>query len=152
MKSKLAEVTAVLCGCVVVAAVVSPALAQQKFLEKIRRHYALDSKNGKCTLCHLEKKNEEPGRGNLNPYGKAIQGHADMKPLLGKDDKYAFTPKDLELFDSIVTKIEAEDADGDGATNREELDLGTYPGDAKSIPEKLKLEKYRKEKKPEPKK
>ncbi|HYF50528.1 MAG TPA: hypothetical protein VEJ63_14045 [Planctomycetota bacterium] len=144
-KKSIARVIVGVLAVVLVASWLTPSFAQQKFLEKIRKHYNLDRTNGKCTLCHEERPKEEPGRKNLNSFGKAIQNHADMKPLLGKTDEYAFTAKELETFDAIVMKIENEDSDGDKVTNREELDLGTYPGDAKSVPEKAKLEKYRKD-------
>ena len=61
--------------------------------------------NGKCTLCHEEKKNEEPSRKNINAYGKAIQGDAAMKPLLGKAHDYAWTDKE------IATRVRALAAD-----------------------------------------
>ena len=144
MNKSIARVIVALVAFASVAVWLTPTQAQQKFLDKIRKHYNLDRTNGKCTLCHEEKPREEPGRGNLNSFGKAIQGHADMKPLLGKNEDYAFTAKELEIFDAVVVKIEKEDSDADKATNREELDLGTMPGDAKSVPEKLKLDKYRK--------
>lgn len=128
-----------------VASWLIPSAAQQKFLAQIRKHYLLDRSNGKCTLCHEERPHEEPGRKNLNVFGKSIQSDPAMKPLLGKDEDYAFSAKELEILQAVVVKLEDQDADGDGATNREELDLGTYPGDARSTPEKTKLQKYRKD-------
>ena len=71
-------------GAVTVLAI--PALAQKPFLDKARKMYELDAKNGKCDLCHEIKPKEEPSRKTLNTYGKAIQGDPDMKPLLGKDE------------------------------------------------------------------
>jgi len=145
MNKSIARMSVAFLALAAVIVWLTPTMAQQKFLEKIRKHYNLDRSNGKCTLCHEERPREEPSRKNLNGFGKAIQGHADMKPLLGKDENYAFTAKELDTFDAVVTKIENEDSDADKATNREEMELGTYPGDAKSVPEKAKLEKYRKD-------
>jgi hypothetical protein len=139
------EIAALILGCAVVLVVAAPSFAQKKFLERIRKHYQLGPTNGKCTLCHEVKPQEDPGRKNLNKYGKAIQSDPDMKPLLGKDDEYKFTEKELEIFEKVIVKLEDQDSDGDGATNREELELGTNPGDATSVPDKAKLEKYRKD-------
>jgi hypothetical protein len=136
-------VLAVAVGAVVSFA--SPSLAQKKFLERIRKHYQLDRTNGQCALCHDIKPREEAGRKNLNKFGTAIQTHADMKPLLGKDDEYKFSDKELETFEKVLVALENDDSDGDGVSNKEELDLGTFPGDPKSVPEKAKLEKYRKD-------
>ncbi|HYG77046.1 MAG TPA: thrombospondin type 3 repeat-containing protein [Planctomycetota bacterium] len=143
-KRKHAEIAAVMLACAAVAILTAPTTAQTKFLEKVRKHYQLDKTNGKCELCHEVKPKEEPSRKNLNKYGIAIQQDAKMKPLLGKDDKYPFTAADLDVVKDAAVKIESLDSDGDGASNKEELDLGTIPGDPKSIPEKRALEKYRK--------
>jgi hypothetical protein len=144
-KQKFMQMGAVLLAVVIVALSIGPTSAQQKFLERIRKHYQLDRTNGKCTLCHEEKPKEEPGRKNLNSFGKMIQADPDMKPLLDKDEKYAFSTKELDTMEAVVVKHESEDTDGDGVSNREEMDLGTYPGDAKSVPAKAALEKYRKD-------
>jgi hypothetical protein len=144
-KSILSKFAAVIIAVTLIVAMAGPSFAQKKFLERVRKHYQLGPANGKCTLCHEVKPQEEPGRKNLNKYGKAIQSDPDMKPLLGKDDEYKFSEKELEIFEKIIVKIEDQDSDGDGATNREELELGTNPGDAASIPEKAKLDKFRKD-------
>src|SRR5262245_27980068 len=91
------EVGAVILACVAVVLMCIPSSAQTKFLERIRKHYNLDHRNGKCELCHELKPKEEPGRKNLNLYGKAIQADPTMKPLLGKDDKFKFTEADLKI-------------------------------------------------------
>ena len=131
-------------GLVVIVAA-GPALAQKKFLEKVRRHYQLGLATGKCALCHELKDKEDPHRNNLNAYGKEIQLSEAMKPLLGKDDEYKFTDDELATLMKIVQGIEDKDSDSDGATNKEELELGTFPGDKESKPEAAKLEKYRKD-------
>jgi hypothetical protein len=147
MKRKHYEMLSVLLACLLVVIFITPTLAHEKFLQKVRRQYNLDNKNGKCTLCHEEKKNEEPGRKNINVYGKAIQGDAAMKPLLGKPHDYAWTDKEIATVLEIVAKLDSADTDSDGASNKEELDLGTYPADAKSSPDKAALSKHRSAKK-----
>ena len=132
-------------ACVLIAALAYPTLAQKPFGERIRKHYSLDNRNGKCNLCHEIVAKEEPGRKNLNVYGKAIQADPTMKPLLGKPGDFAFTPADIAIMEKAAVKIDDLDSDGDGATNIEELDLGYYPGDPKSTPTKMELTKYRKE-------
>jgi hypothetical protein len=132
-------------GCALIAALAYPTLAQKPFGERIRKHYSLDNRNGKCNLCHEVVAKEEPGKKNLNVYGKAIQADPTMKPLLGKDGEFKFTPANLDVVEKAAVKIDDVDSDGDGATNLEELDLGYYPGDAKSTPTKVELAKYRKE-------
>ena len=144
-RTKKLELLAVTMACVLVAFLAAPTQAQKPFLEKIRKHYTLDKSNGQCTLCHEVKVKEEPTRKNLNAFGKAIQADPTMKPLLGKEGDYKFTAKDLEILEKVVVKLENIDSDGDGATNREELDLGTLPGDPKSVPSKSDLAKYRKD-------
>jgi len=144
LKRKQAEILSVIFACGMVVVLTAPTLAQTKFLERIRKHYQLDKTNGKCELCHEVKAKEEPSRKNLNKYGTAIQTDPKMKPLLGKDDKFAFTNADLDVVRDAAVKLDNLDTDGDGAFNKEELDLGTIPGDAKSVPEKRILEKHRK--------
>jgi hypothetical protein len=132
---------AMACGMVLFSSVQTS--AQTKFLEHVRRAYEMDRTNGKCELCHQIKAKEEPGRKNLNALGKKIQDDPEMKPLLGKTDTHPFTKKDLELVHKIMQKFDNEDLDGDGVSNYEEYQLGTFPTDPKSIPEKLPLKKWR---------
>jgi len=132
---------ALACGMVFFSSV--PSSAQTKFLEHIRRKYQMDKTNGKCELCHELKPKEEPSRKNLNMFGKKIQDDPDMKPLLGKDDKFVFTKEQLAVIEKIVAKFEMEDTDGDGVGNVEEMELGSMPADAKSMPDKLALKKFR---------
>ncbi|HLX63135.1 MAG TPA: thrombospondin type 3 repeat-containing protein [Planctomycetota bacterium] len=130
---------------VLVCACAIPSFAQKPFLDLIRKKYQLDNKNGKCDLCHEKRPNEEPGAKNLNVYGKAIAADPTMKPLLGKTEKYKFSEAELAIVDKVITSLEKVDSDGDGASNREELELGTFPGDPKSTPDKKALAKYRKD-------
>jgi|ERR1043165_3135284 hypothetical protein len=128
-----------------VGAFAIPTSAQKPFLDLARRKYQLDNKNGKCDLCHEVRPKEEPGAKNLNAFGKAIAADPAMKPLLGKKEEYKFSKAELDVLDKTLTNIESADSDGDGATNKEELELGYFPGDAKSTPDKKALAKYRKE-------
>jgi hypothetical protein len=43
-----------------------------------------------------------------------------------------------------AAKLFEKDTDGDGVLNREEMALGSFPGDSKSVPPKDKLDQYRK--------
>ena len=123
-----------------------PVLAQQKFMERVRRHYLLGRETGKCLLCHALKEKEEASEENLNAFGKDLRADPNIKPALGKGDKYKFTEAELAAVEKAAVNIEAKDSDGDGATNKEELDLGTFPGDAASKPDPKKLEETRKAK------
>ena len=134
-------------GAAALAAVVCstvPSFAQRPFLVKIRRVYQLEEKNGKCDLCHQIKPKEEPSEKNLNKFGQAIQADPAFKPLMGKGDKYEFSEKELAIVVKIVNSLDDKDSDGDGATNKEEMDLGYFPGDPKSTPTKKELADYRK--------
>jgi len=128
-----------------VAMMAIPTFAQRPFLEKARKVYELDAKVGTCQLCHEKKPNEEPGKKNLNAYGKDIAADPDMKPLLGKDEKYKFSDDEIKILVKVMAKIESVDSDKDGATNKEELALGSNPGDPKNMPDKKALAKYRKD-------
>ena len=143
MQPKHAKILAAVMAFGMVLYTGMPTSAQTKFLEHVRRAYEMDRTNGKCELCHAIKPKEEPSRKNLNPLGKKIQDDPEMKPLLGKDDKFAFAKKDLDLFYKIMQKFDNEDLDGDGVSNYEEYQLGTFPTDPKSVPEKLPLKKWR---------
>lgn len=141
-----------------------PSAAQKPFLMRVRKLYGLGRETGNCTLCHKfdKDKGESPHDENLNPFGEAIRQSDNMKGLHKKGDDYKYTPEELDKVEAAVKAIENVDSDGDGATNLEELMLGTFPGDAKSAPAKDALEKFRKEhpaevkkaeeKKPEPEK
>jgi len=122
-----------------------PTQAHKVFLEKTRKQYQLDAKNGKCDLCHEIKPKEEPSAKNLNLYGKAIAADPTMKPLLGKKEEYKFSDAELTILSKAMTALDDQDSDKDGATNKEELDLGTNPGDVKSVPDKKVLAKWRKD-------
>ena len=112
----------------------SPVLARPPYLEAMKKTYGLSDANGKCLVCHEVKGNEKPNKKNLNFFGKAVLAEADKNHL----------PKRADAILKALQALETEDADGDGATNKEELLLGTYPADAASKPDPKKIEEYRK--------
>lgn len=124
-----------------------PTLAQRPFLERAKKVYSLGRETGTCALCHKfdKAKGESPHDENLNAYGESIRLSKHMDGLRKKDDDYNFSAEQLDEFEAAMKSVEDKDADGDGATNAEELALGTFPGDATSTPSKEALEKYRKE-------
>jgi len=126
------------------AVLITPAFAQKPWLRTVARHYQLDATTGKCILCHQLKEKEEPSAKNLNTYGKDLSAQEVMKPILGKDEKYNFSNDELAIVVKAAEAINDKDSDGDGATNKEELDLGSFPGDAASKPDGKKLDDYRK--------
>ncbi|HYF51265.1 MAG TPA: hypothetical protein VEJ63_17760 [Planctomycetota bacterium] len=130
----------------------SPAFAQKAFLDRAKKVYSLTRATGNCALCHKfdKDKGEAPHDENLNVYGESIRVSKHMTGLRKKGEDYEFKTEQLDQFETAMKSVESNDADNDGATNLEELALGTYPGDPKSTPEKDALEKYRKEKTAKP--
>jgi hypothetical protein len=63
--------------------------------------------SGNCAVCHTSVP-------NLNPYGSDFKNHSKNQAAL--------------------TAIESLDSDGDGSTNRVEINTGTFPGDPNSHP------------------
>lgn len=124
------------------------ALAQKPFLTRLVKVYTLEKeKNGNCKMCHEydKAKEQSPEKDNINAYGKMLQGTPEMKPVIGKGDEHKFTPEELNAVEAAVKATGDKDTDGDGATNAEELALGTFPGNKDSVPAKADLEKYRAE-------
>lgn len=66
-----------------------------------------------CDLCHSSPP-------SLNPYGEDIRNNLSG-PL-------------TEKIGEALSKIEGDDSDGDGASNKDELGEGGHPGDDKVIP------------------
>ena len=93
-----------------------------------------EPKTYSCKICHqgfLGKKD------NLNAYGLALQklkASADAKTLTGDDLK----------------AIEKEDSDDDGASNLDEINAGTAPGDPASMPQGVGAQAKPDEKSPKP--
>lgn len=150
MKTKTikTELLAVACACVAIGLWTGSSLAQKPFNERLKKVFGLEKeKNGNCHMCHHydKEKGESPEKDNLNAFGKELKAVPGMKPLLGKDDEYKFTPADLDIVEAAVKTLLGKDTDGDGASNGEEFALGTFPADPKSTPDKAALEKHRAE-------
>ena len=87
----------------------------QKHFEKLYYDYLVpdtDLYYAACKVCHVTKR-------KLNSYGRALRRakKAGMEPAV-----------------EIYLSVEEKDSDFDGATNGEEIRLGTKPGDAASHP------------------
>ncbi len=81
-----------------------------------------DPKAYTCKTCH----NGAMGKkGDLNAYGVALQALA-LQPKAPVDAK--------KLTEADYRTIEKADADGDGASNLDEINAGTAPGDPTSTP------------------
>ena len=144
-QSHLTEILAIITACIAVVALAGPGLAQKPFLGRLIKTYNLSKENGKCNLCHNvdQTKEEEPEADNLGVFGSQLQELPGMVSLLEKGDDYKFSVEELNKLEVAVKSIESKDADGDGVTNLEELELGTLPGDPKSMPAKEALAAYR---------
>lgn len=114
----------------IVALCTAPAAAKKSTLRKIAEHYKLPDTAAKCAICH-EGKEDDAGEENLSVFGKQFR----------KALKAARPGADRAV--QAMEAVADQDADGDGATNMEEIMLGTNPGDAKSKPDAAKLEEYR---------
>ena len=93
-----------------------PAGATMSNFKTFKQAYP-DAKSVSCKMCH---QNPIGKKGDLNPYGLALQTHkapADAKSLTMDE----------------IRAVEQEDADGDGASNLEEIKAGTLPGDPNSV-------------------
>ncbi|HYG78364.1 MAG TPA: hypothetical protein VEK08_25400 [Planctomycetota bacterium] len=130
---------------VLVSLLSSHALAMKPFLDRARKVYDLEGKLAKCTLCHDvdESKKEEPKGNNLDDYGMDFENHPLMKPLLHVDENYKYSKAELKTFEQVMKLLEGVDSDKDGATNLEELQLGTLPGRKDSVPSAEALAKLR---------
>lgn len=125
------------------------AFAFKQFLDRARKVYDMDKPVSSCLLCHEydEKKKEQPDKSNLNDYGHDMGNDPYMRPLVDVEEDHKFTPKEYETIDAVLRSLDDMDSDKDGATNREEIELGTFPGNKKSVPDAEALKKYREKKK-----
>src|SRR3989338_9765579 len=93
-----------------------PAWATLDNLKSVKQAYP-DAKVAGCKTCHQGAVGK---KGDLNAYGLALQkakaAAADAKKLMPEDYK----------------ALDAEDADGDGASNAAEIKAGTNTGDPAS--------------------
>jgi hypothetical protein len=135
-------------GCVAIGFCIFPAAAHKGLLDRARALYALKKEIGKCQFCHDldESKKEEPESSNLDEYGKDVDNLPTMKPILEFEDEHVYTKAEAKVIDDALKSLENADSDKDGATNIEEIELGTFPGKKASVPEKAALEEYRKKK------
>jgi hypothetical protein len=117
---------------IVVAALPAPARAKKSFLKAIAEHHKLNDALAKCTVCH-EAGGDDAGEENLTAFGKDFRRALKKAPSTGGADKAV----------SALEAVADKDCDGDGATNIEEIMLGTNPADAKSKPDAEKLAEYR---------
>jgi len=141
MKNRLVAVL----GFSMVCYVAWPALAKEVFIERVRKMYGLPRTLGSCQLCHHpdEAKDEVADQRNLNDYGKDIANLPLMKPLIEAEEDHEYTPRQWAKFEEAMHSIDVDDSDKDGATNLEELALGTFPGEKTSTPDAAALKTFR---------
>jgi len=119
--------------------------AMKPFGDRARKLYVLEGQLAKCALCHAtdESKKEEPKGYNLDDFGMDVENYPLMKPLLHVDENYKYSEAELKTFEQVLKFLESIDSDKDGATNREEMQLGTFPGRKSSLPTAEALAKLR---------
>ncbi len=115
-----------------IALLAEPASAKKNFFDAICQNIKLNEKIANCALCHA---GEKPSEHNLGKYGQAFRAALAATPRKGPKNRYV----------AAMEAIADQDSDGDGATNGEEIALGTFPGDPKSTPTAEQLAAYRKE-------
>jgi len=93
--------------------VAAPAYAEPPFLEEFVRKYQPKSKLDElgCRICHTTP----PKR---NPFGEAVDEAMRGQGFSG----------------DILASLETQDSDGDGATNKQEIEADTAPGDPNDKP------------------
>lgn len=90
---------------------VSPAESKPEYLSEFNARYkTAGSHLDTCSTCHAST---SPSKENLNPYGK-----------------------DFGAANHDFGAIEAKDSDGDGFSNIDEINAGTFPGDPNENPNK----------------
>lgn len=95
-----------------------PAWATIGNLKSYKQAHPDKAGTGSCKTCHQDTIGKAT---NLNGYGKALQ------QLFVPANPKQLTPEDIKAAD-------AADPDKDGATTLQELDAGTDPSDANSVP------------------
>jgi hypothetical protein len=116
--------------------------AQKDLLFQMRKKYLLEQKNGNCLLCHERSHDGQILDHKFNLFGVDLLAEPAMAPLRSKKIDEKLTPAERNAFDSVLVKLEQTDSDRDGATNLEELVLGTFPGDPQSTPAPEALKRY----------
>lgn len=141
------QCVAFLIACGLVGTFAFSCHAQKTLLDEVRKRYMLDKRNGNCRLCHIIERRSQiidtNGNTPLNAYGATFRAEPLMRPLLKKKESEQLSLDERDLFAKVLRKLEVEDSDHDGASNLEELELGTFPGDMKSTPGAADLAKYR---------
>jgi hypothetical protein len=90
---------------------VSPAESRPEYLSQFNAKYKTSgSRLDSCTTCHASS---SPSKENLNPYGR-----------------------DFGAANHDFGAIEGKDSDGDGFSNVDEINAGTFPGDPNENPDK----------------
>lgn len=113
---RVAILSGMLCAIVEIA---PPAWATVDNLKSFKAAYpGKDAKAYSCKICHQHVMGRKDDH---NAYGAALKqskAPGDAKKLVEKDFR----------------ALEGEDADGDGASNLQEIAAGTAPGDPASLP------------------
>lgn len=113
--------TGILCAMAAPNAAAKPA-ATKLFCEQYPNSPVCDSGNTQCVMCHTTP----PAR---NPYGTQIES------ILVPNDARPLSDQIFEAnLDNAMRGVESMDADGDGATNLEEINAGTSPSDKRVKP------------------
>ncbi|HEY3320301.1 MAG TPA: hypothetical protein VGP72_07540 [Planctomycetota bacterium] len=131
-KRKIDPKTLLVCASMLAAALLAGSVAAKSVISAKVAKYCHSSES--CAICHgrpLEKATIE----DLNVFGRQFR-----KALLKAQDEKAEDPPIVAL-----KAVADADADGDSATNFEEICLGSNPGDADSKPEPKKLARFREE-------
>jgi hypothetical protein len=128
-----------------VASIIYPALAKDEFLQGMRKVYKLSEAINSCHLCHSfdEAKEQKAGGHNINDFGMDIDNLPQMRKLIDLEEDHSYTDKEWETFAKAIRLLENDDSDKDGATNLEEMTLGTFPGEKKSVPDAAVLKALR---------
>ena len=103
-----------LLGVGAVASAFPPFLGRLKETYPIPAGSALD--RAKCQACHAQASG-----GPRNPFGKALEAKLEASGASG-------------LTKQIFESLQNDDADGDGASNKSEIEAGNLPGDPKDKP------------------
>ena len=89
----------------------SPAQSKPEYLSEFNSRYKTSGSHlDTCSTCHTSS---SPSRENLNPFGS-----------------------DFSAANHDFGAIEAKDSDGDGFSNIDEIQAGTFPGDPNENPNK----------------
>ncbi|MEI6235685.1 MAG: hypothetical protein WCT04_21730 [Planctomycetota bacterium] len=123
----------------------APALALKPFLGEVRKAFNLGEDEGSCRICHTfdDTKKEKPTEHNVNAFGKDLSRNKTFRSLGELEEVEVLNDKQMAGVRAALLEIARYDSDGDGASNIEELKLGTGPGNPKSTPTADELAKYR---------